>query len=133
MTMTQSTSAPEATTTVGNFLGGEAAAVSTAACMFRSLGDASRLAIVRHLAVGGEHKVVDLTAHLGLAQSTVSAHLACLRDCGLATSRPQGRSSLWSLTASRELLDVLAAAERLLAVTGDAVSLCATYGEAANR
>jgi DNA-binding transcriptional ArsR family regulator len=111
----------------------ETAALTAAACMFRSLGDPSRLAIVRHLAVGGEHKVVELTTHLGLAQSTVSAHLACLRDCGLVTSRPQGRSSLWSLTADAELLDVLAAAERLLALTGDAVTLCPTYGEAANR
>ena len=110
----------------------ESAALSAAACMFRSLGDPTRLAIVRHLALG-EHKVVELTAHLGLAQSTVSAHLACLRDCGLVTSRPQGRASLWSLSAAPELLDVLAAAERLLAVTGDAVTLCPTYGEAANR
>ena len=109
----------------------ETSALTAAACMFRSLGDPSRLAIVRHLAVGGEHKVVELTAHLGLAQSTVSAHLACLRGCGLVTSRPQGRSSLWSLTADAELLDVLAAAERLLARTGDAVPLCPTYGEAA--
>jgi ArsR family transcriptional regulator, cadmium/lead-responsive transcriptional repressor len=108
----------------------EAAALSAAACLFRSLGDPARLAILRHLALG-EHKVVDLTAHLGLAQSTVSAHLACLRDCGLVTSRPQGRASMWSLTTAPELLDVLAAAERLLAVTGDAVALCPTYGEAA--
>ena len=111
----------------------EPAAMAAAACMFRSLGDPSRLAIVRHLAVGGEHKVVELTAHLGLAQSTVSAHLACLRDCGLVASRPQGRASLWSLTADAELLDVLAAAERLLSVTGDAVTLCPAYGEAAGR
>jgi DNA-binding transcriptional ArsR family regulator len=110
----------------------ERAALSTAACMFRSLGDPARLAILRHLALG-EHKVVDLTSHLGLAQSTVSAHLACLRDCGLVTSRPQGRASMWSLTTGPELLDVLAAAERLLAVTGDAVALCPTYGEPANR
>jgi ArsR family transcriptional regulator, cadmium/lead-responsive transcriptional repressor len=110
----------------------EAAALSAAACMFRSLGDPARLAILRHLALG-EHKVVDLTAHLGLAQSTVSAHLACLRDCGLVTSRPQGRASMWSLCHSAELLDVLAAAERLLAATGDAVTLCPTYGEAATR
>ena len=110
----------------------EAAALSAAACLFRSLGDPSRLAILRHLALG-EHKVVDLTAHLGLAQSTVSGHLACLRDCGLVTSRPQGRASMWSLVTAAELLDVLAAAERLLAVTGDAVALCPTYGEAANR
>jgi ArsR family transcriptional regulator, cadmium/lead-responsive transcriptional repressor len=110
----------------------EATALSAAACMFRSLGDPARLAILRHLALG-EHKVVDLTNHLGLAQSTVSAHLACLRDCGLLISRPQGRASMWSLANAPVLLDVLAAAERLLAVTGDAVALCPTYGEAADR
>ncbi|RFU23148.1 ArsR/SmtB family transcription factor [Geodermatophilus marinus] len=109
-----------------------AAALSAAACMFRSLGDPARLAILRHLALD-EHRVVDLTAHLGLAQSTVSAHLASLRDCGLVTSRPQGRASLWSLTTAPELLGVLAAAERLLAATGDAVALCPAHGEAATR
>ena len=110
----------------------EAAALSAAACVFRSLGDVTRLVILRHLTLG-EHRVVDLTAHLGLAQSTVSAHLACLRDCGLVVSRPQGRASIWSLATAPELLDVLAAAERLLAATGDAVALCPTYGEAAHR
>ena len=110
----------------------ESQALSAAACLFRGLGDPARLAILRHLALG-EHKVVDLTAHLGLAQSTVSAHLACLRGCGLVTSRPQGRASMWSLATAPELLGVLAAAERLLAVTGDAVALCPTYGETANR
>lgn len=110
----------------------EATALSAAACLFRSLGDPSRLAILRHLALG-EHKVVDLTAHLGLAQSTVSGHLACLRDCGLVTSRPQGRASMWSLTHEAELKDLLAAAERLLAATEDAAVACPTYGEAANR
>ena len=75
----------------------------------------------------GEHRVRDLTDHLGLAQSTVSAHLAGLRDCGLVTSRPEGRASL-SLTTQFELLDVLAAAERLLEATGYAVELCPTHG-----
>ena len=74
----------------------EAAALSAAGCMFRSLGDPTPLAILPHLAVG-EHKVVELTAHLGLAQSTVSAHLACLRDCGSVISRPEGRASVWLL------------------------------------
>ena len=105
----------------------EARALSAAGCLFRSLGDPARLAILRHLALG-EHRVVDLTEHLGLAQSTVSAHLACLRDCGLVTSRPQGRASMFSLAAAPELMDVLAAAERLLAVTGDAVELCPRFG-----
>ena len=118
--------------TAGEGVLDEGRALPAAACMFRSLGDPTRLAILRHLALG-EHKVVDLTQHLGLAQSTVSAHLACLRDCGLVTSRPQGRASMWSLVPAAELMELLAAAERLLAVTGDAVALCPTYGEAAGR
>src|ERR687893_1367080 len=99
-----------------------AAALAAVACVFRSLGDTTRLAILQHLALG-EHRVVDLTAHLGLAQSTVSAHLACLRDCGLVAVRPEGRSSRWSL-ARPELTELLDAAERLLAATGHAVVLC---------
>lgn len=97
--------------------------------MFKSLGDPTRLAIVQHLVLG-EHRVVDLTAHLGLAQSTVSAHLACLRDCDLVASRPQGRASVFSLKHP-QLLDLLSAAEGLLAVTSDAVTLCPTHGTGA--
>ena len=100
--------------------------VSAAVYLFRSLADPTRLAIVRHLALG-EHRVVDLTAHLGLAQSTVSGHLACLRDCGLVTARADGRASLYSL-ARPELLALLVAAERLLDSTGDAVALCPISG-----
>lgn len=108
----------------------EAVGVSPAASLFHSLSDPARLAILRHLTLG-EHRVVDLTAHLGLAQSTVSQHLACLRECGLVVSRPQGRASMFSLAVPKELLDLLGAAERLLMVTGDAVDLCPTYGSSA--
>ena len=110
----------------------EAAALSATAWLFHGFSDSSRLAIVRHLALG-EHRVVDLTEHLGLAQSTVSKHLACLRDCGLVNSRPQGRASLFSLTHPEATLELLTAAERLLGLTGDAVVLCPIYGEAASR
>ena len=96
--------------------------LATAVCLFRGLADPARLAIVRHLALG-EHRVVDLTAHLGLAQSTVSQHVGCLRECGLLRARTEGRATLYSL-ARPELLDLLASAERLLEATGRAVSLC---------
>lgn len=104
---------------------------TAAVCLFRSLADPARLRILQHLALG-EHRVVDLTEHVGLAQSTVSAHLACLKDCGLVQSRPQGRASVFSL-ARPELLDLLAAAETLLAATGSAVALCPTYGARGDR
>ena len=94
-----------------------------AAALFHSLADPTRLSILQHLS-NGEHRVRDLTDHLGYAQSTVSAHLACLRDCGLVTSRPHGRASMFSLTSDTELLTLLSAAERLLSVTGYAVTLC---------
>lgn len=105
----------------------ESAGLIAAACLFHGFSEPSRLSIVRHLALG-EHRVVDLTAHLGLAQSTVSQHLACLRDCGLVSSRPQGRASMWSLNHVDTVLALLASAEELLALTGDAVTLCPTYG-----
>ena len=110
--------------------GGELAVgegLDVAAALFHSLSDPSRLAILQHLTLG-EHRVRDLTEHLGLAQSTVSAHLACLRECGLVSSRPVGRASVFSLTSTAELLGVLAAAERLLAITGQGVALCPNYG-----
>jgi DNA-binding transcriptional ArsR family regulator len=103
-----------------------AADVTAAVCLFRSLADPTRLAIVQHLTLG-EHRVVDLTAHLGLAQSTVSQHLSCLRECGLLTARAEGRATLYSL-ARPELMDLLASAERLLDATGHAVTLCPSYG-----
>ncbi|QZY44293.1 metalloregulator ArsR/SmtB family transcription factor [Mycolicibacterium austroafricanum] len=71
--------------------------------------------------------MVDLTGRLGLAQSTVSQHLACLRDCGLVTSQPVGRSSVYSL-AQPALTNLLATAEIVLAATGNAVAVCPTYG-----
>lgn len=100
---------------------------SSAVALFRGLADPARLAVVQHLALHGEHRVTDLVAHVGLAQSTVSGHLACLKDCGLVSVRPEGRSSFYSL-ARPELIDLLRAAEDLLAATGHQVALCPAYG-----
>lgn len=100
--------------------------VSAAVTLFHSLSDATRLAIVRSL-LHGEARVADLVEELGLAQSTVSAHMACLRGCGLVAGRPQGRQVFYSL-ARPELMDLLAAADAVLQATGNAVVLCPNYG-----
>jgi ArsR family transcriptional regulator, cadmium/lead-responsive transcriptional repressor len=100
--------------------------LDAAAALFHGLSDSTRLAIVRRLAEG-EARVADLVGNLGLAQSTVSAHVACLRDCGLVDGRPQGRQVFYSL-ARPELVELLTAAETLLAATGNAVALCPNYG-----
>jgi ArsR family transcriptional regulator, cadmium/lead-responsive transcriptional repressor len=106
--------------------------LEAAACLFHGFSDSSRLSILRHLALG-EHRVVELTAHLGLAQSTVSKHLLCLKHCGLVQSRPVGRASVFSLTHPEAMQRLFAAAEELLQLTGEAVALCPTYGIRARR
>jgi ArsR family transcriptional regulator, cadmium/lead-responsive transcriptional repressor len=95
--------------------------LTPAVSLFRSLGDPTRLAIVHELAKG-ERRVVDLTRHLGLAQSTVSAHLALMRESGVVQSRALGRQSLYRLSRP-QLFTVLTAAESLLAASGNDVEL----------
>lgn len=99
---------------------------NAAVSLFHSLADPTRLAIVRRLAAG-EVRVRDLVDALGLAQSTVSEHVACLRDCGLVDGRTEGRQTFYFL-ARPELMDLLEAAEVLLAATGYKVDLCSVYG-----
>lgn len=103
--------------------------LAPAALLFHSLADPVRLTILQRLE-RGEARVVDLQAQLGLAQSTVSKHLACLRDCGLVDFRSEGRQSFY-FVARPELLDLLRSAEALLAATGQAVVLCPVHGSQA--
>ena len=100
--------------------------LSAAVSLFHSLADASRLSILRRLSQG-DARVRDLTDELGLAQSTVSEHVACLRDCGLLVARAEGRQNFYAV-ATPEVIDLLETAEQLLAATGYQVDLCATYG-----
>ncbi|MCO6009246.1 metalloregulator ArsR/SmtB family transcription factor [Actinoallomurus purpureus] len=103
--------------------------LAPAAALFHSLADPVRLSIVQRLA-RGEARVVDLTRELGLAQSTVSKHLGCLRGCKLVDYRAEGRQSFYFI-ATPELLDLLRAAEHLLSATDRSVALCPTYGTTA--
>lgn len=100
--------------------------LTAAACLFHGLSDVGRLRILQHLVLG-EHRVSDLIDHLGLAQSTVSAHVACLRDCGLLAVRREGRSAYYRLAHPQATIDVLRSAEQLLGLTGDAVLLCPAH------
>jgi len=93
--------------------------------LFRGLGDGTRLAILQSLS-GGERRVTDLVAELGMSQSNVSAHVACLKDCGLVLDRPQGRAVYYRI-ASAEVFGVLRAAEDLLEVVGHQIALCPNY------
>ena len=88
--------------------------------IFRALSEPSRLTLI-HCLADGPHRVGELSAHLGLAQSTVSAHLALLRDAGLVAATPDGRATVYRL-AHPGLDDLLHAGERLVTPGTGAVS-----------
>ena len=94
---------------------------SAYAALFHALEEPTRLALLEHLG-SGEHRVRDLVEHMHLAQSTVSKHLACLRDCGLVQVRSEGRASWFSLADPDRLTALVDAAASLLRASGVALS-----------
>ena len=101
----------------------QAAPASLAARLFRGFADPTRVAILLAL-LDGERCVSDLVDAVGSSQSNVSGHLACLRECGLVVDRPGERRQVFYRLAQPEVVELLQAAERLLAATGTAIELC---------
>ncbi len=93
--------------------------------LFRGLGDPSRLSILRTLEEG-ERSVSAIVEETGLSQPNVSAHLACLRECGLVSFRQEGRSVFYSL-ADKRLHDIFRVAEGILARVAERVYECTRY------
>lgn len=85
----------------------------------------SRLAILRELG-RGERRVGELVARSGLTLSNVSNHLAYLWECGLVERECRGRESHCRQVAG--IAEPLAAADSVLATTGERVRACPRYG-----
>jgi DNA-binding transcriptional ArsR family regulator len=84
--------------------------------LFHGFADPSRLAILETLR-DRPHTVGEVVAATGLSQPNVSNHLACLRDCGLVTSRPAGRYAFYQLSDTR-IERLLRLADEILAEPG---------------
>ncbi|WP_026840262.1 ArsR/SmtB family transcription factor [Citrifermentans bremense] len=65
---------------------------------FKALADETRLRIVALLLCSGELCVCDITATLQLPQSTVSRHLAYLKNAGWVTDRREGVWIVYALS-----------------------------------
>ena len=93
--------------------------------LFRGFSDPSRLGILEALRQG-PLTVSEIVTATGLSQSNVSNHLGCLRDCGLVSSRQEGRYVTYQLSDDR-VGDLLAVAESLLADVARGVYECTRY------
>jgi DNA-binding transcriptional ArsR family regulator len=78
----------------------EPAGVELIAKFFRALGDPTRLRLLAYL-LDGEHTVTECVAEVGLTQGRVSAHLACLADCGYVEVRREGRFAHYQVADPR--------------------------------
>jgi len=67
---------------------------------FKGLGDPTRLRIVEAL-LEKERNVSELIKLVGVPQSNISNHLACLKWCGYITSRKEGTSVYYQITDER--------------------------------
>jgi ArsR family transcriptional regulator len=68
--------------------------------VFKALGHPTRLAIVDMLA-GGERYVCEINQHIDSDMSTVSRHLAVLRNVGILSSDKRGNQVASNAPASR--------------------------------
>jgi ArsR family transcriptional regulator len=72
--------------------------LSAEANLFKAFGDPHRLTIIATLAASAHAVCVcDLTEGLPIGQSSVSHHLAILRDAGIVTSERRGTWAYYSL------------------------------------
>ena len=95
------------------------------ATLFHGFSDRNRLRILEQL-VNSERRVSDIVEATGLAQPNVSAHLACLWDCGLVARERRGREVHYRLIEG--VAELLQAADRILLTAGETVGACPNYG-----
>lgn len=89
---------------------------------FHGLSDPTRVKILLFL-LGGPKTTGEIVRHLGRHQPSVSAHLTCLRFCGFAEARRDGRNVVYELIDSRvrKLLDM---GERMLSDNAERIMAC---------
>jgi DNA-binding transcriptional ArsR family regulator len=89
---------------------------------FRTLGNPTRLRILE-LLHERERAVGELVQALGTSQPYVSNQLACLRWCGLVTTRREHRTIYYRL-ADERVEQILSLAESLLSDNAEHVAAC---------
>ncbi|MCX2726686.1 metalloregulator ArsR/SmtB family transcription factor [Thermomicrobium sp. 4228-Ro] len=89
-----------------------------------ALADPTRLRILEHLSRDGELHVSALVERLGQPQGRVSAHLTCLRTCGLVRVRQDGKYRYYAL-ADQRIPALLALARDLARPNAAAIASCA--------
>ena len=104
------------------FLPDSDSGVEMVAKFFRALSDPTRLRLLEFL-LDAEHTASQCVAFAGLSQGRVSAHLACLADCGYVQVRRAGRFAHYTVADPR-VADLVMLARSLAADNAAALAAC---------
>lgn len=101
--------------------------ISLKAKLFKGFADESRLSILESLATGSKC-VSDLVEKTSLTQPNVSAHLKCLEECGLISSKRKWRNIYYSIT-DKKTHTILKDSEALVKKNERKISSCLNYSQ----
>ena len=77
------------------------------ATLLKALGDETRLEILRWLQREKELNVTEVCERVGKEQSNVSHHLTCLRNCGLVSTKRDGKKVYYRLNGEERVGQIL--------------------------
>jgi len=89
---------------------------------FKALSDSTRLKILL-LLIDKERNVSELKNELGISQSGISNHLACLKWCGFVSTRREGKNIYYSVIDSR-IKDVVMQAREVISDNAESIYSC---------
>ncbi len=96
--------------------------------LFKALADRTRLQILEMLQEHRELSVTQIYKRLGKGQNLISHHLTCLKNCGLAVTRRQGRQIYYRLR-NRDVLKLFHRADAHVRTVLESVLTCEVVAE----
>lgn len=92
--------------------------------LIKALGDDTRQGILRWLQRDGELNVSEICERVEKEQSNVSHHLTCLRNCGLVSTRRDGKSIYYTLNGEERVRKILDLVDQHVAEVMEAILAC---------
>ncbi|MFQ5981570.1 MAG: ArsR/SmtB family transcription factor [Candidatus Heimdallarchaeota archaeon] len=94
------------------------------AAFFKALGNETRILILQLLRKEEEMNVTALYKELEKQQYQISRHLACLGNCGLVSSRKEGRMIYYSLNGRKRIEQILTIADEHVQLAFENILAC---------
>lgn len=96
--------------------------------LLNALADETRLDILNFLQGRREATVSQIRTHVKREQSAISHHLACMRSCGLVSTRRDGKYVFYSLNGKNRINKILDLTDRHVSDVVEGILACRVVG-----